>query len=236
MPLRLLAVTFDAQDPARLGEFWAGILGRDVTEHAGGLLLPADGLELGLRFVLNSAAKTRPNLGHFHLTSQSATDQQDIVAKALDLGARHLAFGQTPEDGHIVMADPGGNEFCVLEPGNNFLADCGFLGELACDGSRQVGLFWRDALNWPLVWDLGQETAVQPPDGEFKISWGGEPAAPPSVRRTHRFFLVTDDNPEAEADRLVALGATRSRQNEQGNLLLDDPDGNEFELAGQEPA
>ena len=40
-----------------------------------------------------------------------------------------------------MLADPEGNEFCVIEPGNSFLAGCGFLGELACDGTRQVGLF-----------------------------------------------------------------------------------------------
>ena len=28
----------------------------------------------------------------------------------------------------MVLADPEGNEFCVIEPGNNFLADCGFIG------------------------------------------------------------------------------------------------------------
>jgi hypothetical protein len=41
-----------------------------------------------------------------------------------------------------MLADPEGNEFCVIEPGNNFLADCGFLGELTCDGSQEVGHFW----------------------------------------------------------------------------------------------
>ena len=43
-----------------------------------------------------------------------------------------------------MLADPEGNEFCVIEPGNNFLADCGFVGALACDGSQEVGYFWSD--------------------------------------------------------------------------------------------
>ncbi|MDQ2739223.1 MAG: hypothetical protein M3Y35_11575 [Actinomycetota bacterium] len=47
-----------------------------------------------------------------------------------------------------MLADPKGNEFCVFEPGNSFLADCGFLGELAGEGTRQVGLFWAEALGW----------------------------------------------------------------------------------------
>lgn len=58
-----------------------------------------------------------------------------------NLGARHLDVGQRPEEGHVVLADPAGNDFCVIEPGNSFLGDCGFLGELACDGSRDVGVF-----------------------------------------------------------------------------------------------
>ncbi|MGH3368116.1 MAG: VOC family protein, partial [Nocardioidaceae bacterium] len=30
------------------------------------------------------------------------------------LGARHIDIGQRPEEGHVVLADPEGNEFCVL--------------------------------------------------------------------------------------------------------------------------
>jgi hypothetical protein len=71
----------------------------------------------------------------------------------------------------VFLADPGGNEFCVIEPGNNFLAGCGSLGEFTCDGTREVGLFWRDALGWSLVWDQGEQTAIQSPQGGTKISW-----------------------------------------------------------------
>ncbi len=209
------------------------MLGREVVEHSGGVLLSGDSSKLGLRFAENPAAKIDPNLAHFHLTSATATDQQETVAKALDLGAHHLDFGQTPEDGHIVLADPDGNEFCVIEPGNNFLADCGFLGELACDGPRGVGLFWSDALDWPLVWDQDQETAIQSPDGGTKISWGGEPAAPREVRRRHRHYLVTDGDLDTQIDRLVSLGATRLKTREDRIVVLADPGGNEFVVASQ---
>jgi hypothetical protein len=43
---------------------------------------------------------------HFDLTSTSLEDQQQTVAKALDLGARHTDVGQGPEEGHVVLADP----------------------------------------------------------------------------------------------------------------------------------
>ena len=79
-------------------------------------------------------------------------------------------MGQLPEEGHIVLGDPDGNAFCVIEPGNRFLADCGYLGEVTCEGSRDVGLFWRDALGWPLVWDRDEETATQMPAGGTKLS------------------------------------------------------------------
>lgn len=86
-PSRLPALTFDANDPARLAGFWAGVLGRV----------------------------------HLHLTSTSPTDQQShqhhlpesTVAAALELGAGHLDVGQLPEAGHVALADPDGNEFCL---------------------------------------------------------------------------------------------------------------------------
>ena len=73
---------------------------------------------------------------HFDLTSTSLEDQQDTVARVLALGGRHLDVGQGADAEHVVLADPEGNEFCVIEPGNNFLAECGFIGALASDGSQ----------------------------------------------------------------------------------------------------
>lgn len=234
MPLRLFAMTLDAQDPVRLGRFWGGMFGREAIEHAEGVLLPSDYTQLGLRFVACSEPKTRPNLAHIHLTSDSAFDQQNTVAKALDLGASHLEFGQKPEDGHIVLADPEGNEFCVIEPDNNYLAGTGFFGEVACDGPRTVGLFWQEAVDWSLVWDQGQETAIQCPDGGTKVSWGGEPAAAAEIRRRHRPYLIANKDLAHEIDRLVSLGATLIGSKGGGTILLADPGGNDFEVARQD--
>ena len=61
-------------------------------------------------------------------------------------------------------------QFCVIEPGDGVLTDYGFVGALACDGSREVGYSWRDALGWPLVWDQDQETAIRLPHGGPKIT------------------------------------------------------------------
>ena len=140
-------------------------------------------------------------------------------------------MGQQPDDKHVVLADPGGNELCVIEPGNNYLAGTGYLGEVTCDGTRGVGLFWRDALGWPLVWEENEQTAVQSPLGGTKISWdswGGPPVEPRTGRNRQRFDLVTAD-PTGEAERLVSLGATRLSDLTDG-VALADPDGNEFGL------
>jgi hypothetical protein len=165
---------------------------------------------------------------HLHLTSATPDAQQETVAEALRLGGDHLDVGQRPEEGHVVLADPEGNEFCVIEAGNSFLAGCGFLGEVACDGTRDVGVFWAAALGWPLVWDQDEETAIQSPHGGTKVAWGGPPVAPLLERNRQRLDLVpTGTDVEADLDRLTGLGATRLRD-EKDTFVLADPDGNEF--------
>lgn len=231
MPVRLRAVTLDAHEPPRVAQFWAGLLGREVVEDTGSAFLPGHDTQLGLEFVPSLAEKVGPNRMHLHLTSATPDDQQQTVAKALRLGARHLDVGQRPEEGHIVLADPDGNEFCVIEPGNSFLAGCGFLGEIACDGTREVGLFWSQALEWPLVWDHDKETAIQSPHGGTKVAWGGPPVAPHVQRNRQRFNLTSSGgDADAEVDRLISLGARWLERTENGNVALADPDGNEFSL------
>jgi hypothetical protein len=226
MTLLLVAVSFDASDPAGVAAFWADLLGREILRDTCGVLLPGDDTQVGLRFVAAGTEKCGQNRLHLHLTSSTLEDQRHTVDTALALGGRHLDVGQLPEDGHVVLADPGGNEFCVIEPGNNFLAGCGFLAEVSCDGTRQVGLFWSDALGWPLVWDQNDETAVQSPGGGTKVSWGGPPVAPKIGRNRQRLDLTAPDL-AGEVERLVALGATELG-NRNGGVELADPDGNEF--------
>jgi len=164
------------------------------------------------------------------LTSTSLHNQQETVARALELGARHLDVGQGPDALHVVLADPEGNEFCVIEPGNNFLAGCGFIGAVASDGSQQVGYFWSEALGWPLVWDQDEETAIRSPDGGPKITWGGPPLAPKTGKYRLHFDLAPDGDQRAEADRLIALGATTVDigQADADWIVMADPDGHEF--------
>jgi hypothetical protein len=231
LALRLEAVTFDVTDAAAVAAFWAGLLEREVLTEPLGAFLPGDDTQVGLRFVTSDAEQAgRPRL-HLHLTSSSVGHQQRTVEMALRLGGRHIDVGQRPDEGHVVLADPGGNELCVIEPGNNFLAGTGSLGEVTCDGSRDVGLFWRDALGWPLVWDHGLQTAIQSPLGGTKISWdswGGSPVESKRGRSRQRFDLIAADL-NSETERLVSLGASR-RSDLRDGVELADPDGNAFDL------
>ena len=227
MGSRLIAVTYDTPDPALLARFWAMMLGREPVADAGGVLLPGEDGQLGLRFAAGGAPPRRQHRMHLHLASDSLDDQQRIAAAARAAGAARLGVGQQPGEGHVVLADPGGYEFCVIEPGNRWLAGCGRLAEITAEGTRAVGFFWSQALGWPLVWDKGEQTAVQSPDGGTKLSWDawdGEPADARSGADRQRFELAADDL-EAEAGRLAGLGARRL-----GPTLLADPDGAEFRV------
>ncbi|MBT2233666.1 VOC family protein [Nonomuraea sp. NEAU-A123] len=234
MASQLVALSFDANDPLPLARFWAGVLGWEMADdsHDGITLLPNDDTGFRIRFLATQEKKTDPNQTHFDLTSTSLEDQEQTVARALELGAQHIDVGQLPEEDHVVLADPEGNEFCVIGPGNNFLADCGFIGALASDGSQEVGYFWSQALGWPLVWDQDQETAIRSPHGGPKITWGGPPVRPKTGKNRMHFDLAppAHSDQQAEVDRLVSLGATRidTGQHGVGQVVMADPDGNEF--------
>ena len=234
MTCYLTALCFDANDPVRLARFWAGVLDWDLVDDPddGIALLPSDDTGFRLRFLPTQEEKAGPNQMHFDLTSTSLADQERTVARSLELGARHIDIGQSPDDEHVVLADPEGNEFDVIEPGNNFLAGTGFIGALASDGSQACGYFWSQALGWPLVWDQDEETAIQSPLGGSKITWGGPPLEPKTGKYRLHFDLAppADGDQQAEVDRLLSLGATHIDigQGEVSWVVMADPDGHEF--------
>jgi catechol 2,3-dioxygenase-like lactoylglutathione lyase family enzyme len=231
MTSRLEAVTFDVADALAAATFWAGLLGRQALTESGSVLVPGDDTQIGLRFVTSATRSVRRPRLHLHVTSSDLDDQQRTVQTALRLGGRHLDVGQGADDGFVVLADPGGNELCVMEPNNRFLAGTGHLGEVTCDGTRAVGAFWRDALGWLLVWDENEQTAIQSPLGGTKISWDswGDPVVVGTSRTTRQRFDLIGVDPTSETERLVSLGATlRSRTSDR--VELADPDGNEFSL------
>ena len=231
---RLVALCFDANDPFRLARFWADALRWVIHDEAADQigLVPTDGTTFRLRFVPVPDEKQGKNRIHLDLTSTTIDDQQETVRRLVELGARHIDVGQGPDDEHVVLADPEGNEFCIIEPGNQFLAGCGRLGSITCDGSQEVGYFWSEALGWPLVWDQDEETAIRAPDGTGPfITWGPPVPAKTAKNRLHLEIAPADRaDQRAEVDRLVSLGATRTDigQGDVDRVVMADPDGNEF--------
>jgi catechol 2,3-dioxygenase-like lactoylglutathione lyase family enzyme len=235
MTLELHAFVLDAHDPALLARFWAGLLGREVVADPDQsdvhVLPPTSDTEFQLDFAPTDAPKSGPNQMHFDLRSETPEEMAATVARVLELGGDHLDIGQGDVD-HVVMADPEGNEFCVIPAGNNFLADTARIGALSSDGSRAVGYFWSKALGWPLVWDQDEETAIQSPRGGSKISWGGPPFNQKQGKNRVHLDLVSSPGSDqsTEVDRLLALGAHRIDigQGDVDWVVMADPDGNEF--------
>lgn len=231
----LVALTFGTPDPRSLSRFWGGLLGQALTSERGApALVPHPEVGFGIRFVPMSDDKWGPNQMHPDLQPGSLPEQAAAVTRALRLGARHLDVGQGDAAEHVVLADPDGNELCVLEPGSSFLAGCPFFSSLAGDGLAGVGYFWRDALAWDLVWDQDGETAVQSPNGGPKLTWGGEPVQPKRGRNRLHFDLAPSDGSSGhgEVERLLALGATRVPALCPDAEGLADPAGNEFCVVG----
>jgi predicted enzyme related to lactoylglutathione lyase len=234
MTTRLVALVFDANDPLALARFWAAALrwDMDIDDDHEVALVPTDGTRFELTFVRVPEPKVGKNRIHLDLTTSSMEDQDETVARLTALGGRPVDVGQGPDDRHIVLADPEGNEFCVIEPENNFLAGCGRLGAINCDGTPGVGAFWSAALGWPLVWDQDEETAIRAPGGTGPfITWG--PPVPPKTHKNRLHLDIAppeDGDQSAEVERLLALGATRIEigQGDVSWVVMADPDGNEF--------
>ena len=117
MGRRWYAVVVDAIDPGRLAGWWAGVLGyrvlREEPDEAaiGG---PGNGGPV-LVFVRVAQAKAGRNRLHIEVTPD---DREAEVERLVDMGARRVDLGQSPDAPWSVLADPEGNEFCVLDPGH----------------------------------------------------------------------------------------------------------------------
>ncbi|MEV5439251.1 VOC family protein [Streptomyces sp. NPDC052682] len=105
----------DAADPVALGRWWAEALGwvvvnDDPEEYE---IRPAPDRLPGVLFGASRDAKPVKNRLHLDLRPD---DQEAEVRRLLALGARPADVGQTGEEPWVVLADPEGNEFCVLGP------------------------------------------------------------------------------------------------------------------------
>jgi Glyoxalase-like domain len=119
-PIRIQCVVIDCADAHGLARFWAAALGWRVTfsSDAECALEPPEGsaeadVVPDLLFVKVPDEKVVKNRLHLDLRP---ADQAATVERLLDLGASHAEIGQTGEEPWVVLADPEGNEFCVLAP------------------------------------------------------------------------------------------------------------------------
>lgn len=161
----------------------------------------------------------------------SVEHHRATLDRLLALGAQHVDIGQ-PRDVNDVLADPEGNELCVLERGE-FFADTGFLGALAFEPAHhETGYFWGEAIGWPVVYDEDGDTAVRAPDGTGPFLTFGPPGVNKVGKNRLHLDLVPDagEDQDAEVARLLALGATQVDigQGDVPWVVLVDPNGNEL--------
>ena len=115
MSLTYDEVCIDARDATALGAWWAELLGwpSDVDDDGDVVLHTPPGAGPKWLFLAVPDDKVVKNRIHFDFRPN---DQQAEVARAIALGARHVDIGQGDES-WVVLADPEGNEFCILAPG-----------------------------------------------------------------------------------------------------------------------
>jgi predicted enzyme related to lactoylglutathione lyase len=120
MDIRIQCVVVDAHDCGSLARFWSEVLGWRITCESDSewCLEPPEGSPLNdvapdILFVKVPEAKTVKNRLHFDLRPK---DQAQEVDRILALGAERADVDQSADATRVVLADPEGNEFCVLAP------------------------------------------------------------------------------------------------------------------------
>jgi predicted enzyme related to lactoylglutathione lyase len=111
-------LNIDSRDPRRIAEFWEAVLGwRRTHDDPDEVVLeppagtPEDGVVPDILFARVPEAKTVKNRLHLDLRPD---DQAAEVERVEKLGARRVSVGQGEDVSWVVLADPDGNEFCVL--------------------------------------------------------------------------------------------------------------------------
>ncbi|MFF7209320.1 VOC family protein [Streptomyces sp. NPDC008238] len=110
----------DCVDPERLAAFWGELLGRPVVARIGPYVWLARGEGPGLGFQRTERPTAGKNRVHFDVASADPGAER---ARIEALGGRVLE--EYAEGGFLVMADPEGNEFCVVPEGPFELDDDG---------------------------------------------------------------------------------------------------------------
>jgi catechol-2,3-dioxygenase len=114
MTTRLTEIVVDCVEPERLAEFWCSVLHWTVVDRDGTSVEIGDGDRLPtLLFDTSPDAKTVKNRIHLDVRAEDG-NQKAEVERILRLGAKTIDIGQGNVS-WVVLADPEGNEFCVLQ-------------------------------------------------------------------------------------------------------------------------
>ena len=239
MPTRLVHLVVDAAEPARLARFWAGALGWEVVDEAPdevdvcppGFRYP-DPSALPLVFVPVPEPKKGKNRVHLDLATESVRHQASEVERLLALGAVPADIGQGDVP-WTVLADPEGNEFCVLDP-RPIYRDTGPVAAVVadCADPPAVAGFWALASGWTPASSTASGRSLRSPDGLGPFLELLPSAEPKTVKnRIHLDVAPYQDEDHAAAVlALTKAGAVRLDIG-QGNVpwtVLADPEGSEF--------
>lgn len=239
MALRLVQIAMNAQDDSGLGRFWAETLGWGVSSEEPGVtnLEPVgfgypDPAALCIDVLRVPEPKTVKNRVHVDLATTSADHQANLVARLKDLGATPADVGQGDVP-WMVLADPEGNEFCVLEPRSTY-RDTGPVAAVVvdCADPRAMARFWVGAMDW-ILHEVTDDQAVlrSAKDVGPYLEFLRTPDVKTVKNRTHLDLRpYPGDDPAAEVARLRELDATDIDvgQGDAPWTCLADPEGNEF--------
>ncbi|HTT49888.1 MAG TPA: VOC family protein [Streptosporangiaceae bacterium] len=236
MATRLVHLVWGANDPAALARFWASALdwvtGGEVGVWPAGYHYPDPG-PVPLVFVPVPEPKTGKNRVHLDLASTSLSHQAGLVARLRGLGATPADIGQG-EVPWVVLADPEGNEFCVLEPRDRYAGTGPVAAILTdCADPAAEGRFWAAAAGWPVAYAEADITGLRAPAGTGPFLEFLRAADAKTVQnRVHPDVApYRDGDPAAEVARLRGLGASPAQVGQTGDeswTVLADPEGNEF--------
>jgi predicted enzyme related to lactoylglutathione lyase len=239
MPTRLVELGVDSADPSAQARFWAAALGWEVADDGpdeasvepAGFDYPSP-TALPLVFAPVPEPKTVKNRVHLDLASASAGDQAEQVRRLKDRGAAAVDIGQGDVP-WVVLADPEGNEFCVLEP-REIYRDTGPVAAVLVDSADPVAQarFWTEATGWPVIESGPDFASLRSPAGTGPfLEFLRVPEAKTVKDRMHLDIRPhPGEDHLAEAQRLQELGA-RPADVGQGDVpwvVLADPEGNEF--------
>ena len=240
MPTRLVHLVADANDPSRLARFWSALLGWDIADETAeevdvwpaGYTYP-DPATVPLVFVPVPEQKTGKNRVHLDLAATSAAHQAELVARARDLGGSPADIGQGDVP-WVVMADPEGNEFCVLEPRDAY-RDTGPLAAIVtdCHDPAALARFWVSASGWEIQRAEDDFAGLRSPAGTGPyLEFLRVPDQKQVKNRVHPDVApYRGDDPAAEVARLRGAGAALADVGQGGAVswtVLADPEGNEF--------